>query len=368
MIIGINARTFSIAEPDGEVQSAIKLVSTLIEISEHKHEFVLFGYKNIKNISKFSMCNLKSTGFVFNSQIWGLIWEQFLPIFVKLNKIDILFSPTSNGPMFYNKKLFNAKNIVWIHDVNQFYEWGGSTIYRYASRVRYPNMVNSADVIITVSKFSKKEIANVLHVPEYKIKVVYNGIDDLFLSNKKPKKILNLPDNYILYVGTTHPRKNLTRLVSAYNKIKDKIDEHLVLIGPTRRKIFAEMPREMFRDNNKIVIKSFVSSEQLKYAYQNASLLVYPSIYEGFGLPPLEALACGTPVVVSRIPVLLEVLRGHAHYVDPYNVDDIARGILTVLEDTTYRRRMVSKGKKHAKQFTWVKSARDVLNLIENLY
>lgn len=364
MKIGINARTFSITNPGGEVQSAIKLMLTLMEISNSEHEFIIFGHKSIKRL--FGQSNLDCSLYFVKSQAWGLIWEQMLPILARKHNIEVMLSPTSNGPMFiptYN----DFKNIVWIHDVNQFYEWGGTIAYRYLSRIRYPRIAKLADVLITVSKFSKSEIIKFLNIPENKIKVIYNGIDELFLSDRIPGKEIDLPEEYILYVGATHPRKNLYRLLLAYEKIQDRIDEYLVIIGPTPRKIFSEMDFKKFKDNPKLIVKGFVSPEELKYAYQNASLLVYPSIYEGFGLPPLEALACGTPIVVSRIPSLVEILQDNAHYVNPYSVEDIVQGILIVLEDTSYQRRLVNRGKRHARQFTWEKSAREVLNLIENI-
>ena len=361
MKIGINARTFSVSEPDGEVQSAIKLVSTMIERFGHEHEFVIFGHRKLKlkNLFRFNLY-LDSKFYFINSQTWGLAWEQILPLLAKKHKIDVLLSPTSNGPMFAPKS-FNFKNVVWIHDVNQFYKGYSSTIYKIFSSIRCPMIAKCADIIITVSEFSKKEISKYLHVPESKIKVVYNGIDDLFISDN-PGKAIELPEKYILYVGTSHPRKNLHRLIQAYSKIKDHIEEKLVIIGPKPRRVFSEINLNKYRSED-IIVKGFVSPEELKYAYQNASVFVYPSLYEGFGLPPLEALACGTPVVVSKIPPFLEVLGDFAHYVDPYNIDDIAQGIIKVLQES-FSQRKVNNGKQYARQFTWEKTSKAIEKIL----
>ncbi len=358
--VGINARTFSVSEPGGEVQSTIKLFSKLIEISNNDFEFIIFGNEKIKSI--FPNNEVIDEGFFVNSQAFGLIWEQtMLRLLVKKFDIDVLLCPSANG--FFIKSN-NVKSVVWIHDMNAFYEWM-NPYYRLLTRIRHPSVAKSADVIVTVSNFSKGEIQRLLNIPGLKIKVVYNGIDEYFLSNtRKINCKFDYPEKYILFVGSAIPRKNLKRLILAYRRIKDKIDEYLVIIGPKNKRVFGNVNLE---DDEKIIVKGFVSKEELKYAYENASLFVFPSLYEGFGLPPLEAMACGTPVVASNTSSLPEVLGNSAHYVNPYSVESIADGILKVLDDDSYRKELVRKGLKQVKRYTWKKAAEDVLNIIKNL-
>lgn len=358
--IGINARTFSVSEPGGEVQSMIKLFSKLIEISSNEFEFIIFGNEKVKSI--FPDNEIISNGFFVNSQIFGLIWEQtMLRLLVKKFDIDILLFPSANG--FFIKSN-NVRSIVWIHDMNAFYEWMNPH-YRLLTRIRHPSVAKSADVIVTVSNFSKGEIQRLLNIPESKIKVVYNGVDEYFFSNtRKDSCKFDYPEMYILFVGSAIPRKNIERLILAYRRIKDKIDEYLVIIGPKNKRVFGNVNLE---DDEKIIIKGFVSKEELKYTYENASLFVFPSLYEGFGLPPLEAMACGTPVVASNVSSLPEVLGDAAHYVDPYSVDDIATGMLKVLDDNSYRKELIRRGLKQVKRYTWKKAAEDVLDIIRDL-
>lgn len=366
MRIGVNARTFSVSQPGGEGQASMKLISELVNISNNDFEFIIFGHKNIK--SKFSNKNVNVVNkmYFINSQLYGLIYEQTaLNYLVRKYNIEILLCPSANG--FLLKLDNKVKTLVWIHDVDSLYKFVRKE-YRYYSKLRYPLVSRSAYKIITVSNFSRDEIHKLVKVPLSKIEVIYNGIDPFFLSDAKGEKVENLPEKYILFVGSAIPRKNLRGLITAYELIKDKINESLVIVGPWKKSLYKLMFGDIKLKNfDRIKILGFIKQSELKYIYENASLFVFPSLYEGFGLPPLEAMACGTPVVASNVSALPEILGDAAHYVNPYDIEDIAKGILKVLNDDSYRKELIKKGKKQAKKYTWEKAATKLKTLIEEI-
>jgi glycosyltransferase involved in cell wall biosynthesis len=180
-----------------------------------------------------------------------------------------------------------------------------------------------------VSEFSKDELVSTLGVDPERVSVVYNGIDDRFFDDT-PGDPIDTPEQFVLYVGAMNPRKNVSGLVEAYRRIRDDIKEELVLVGPRNKDIFESLEVEEADD---VHMPGFVSQEELVYLYDEASVFVYPSFYEGFGLPPLEAIARGTSVVASDRTALPEVLGKAAEYVDPDDTASIASGIQRVISE-----------------------------------
>jgi glycosyltransferase involved in cell wall biosynthesis len=250
--------------------------------------------------------------------------------------------------------------------------------------------------IVTVSEFSKKEIMDHWGIPANRITVTYNGIDEAFQpsshipnlfhpceprTNQEPRtrnvepppsKIQNPKSKipYILCVGNLHPRKNLVRLLEAFVLLKKEhqIPHKLKIVGQT-----AWMFDEIFacvRNNNlenQVEFTGYLSQHELVLAYQNAAVAVYPSLYEGFGLPPLEAMACGCPVVCSSAASLPEVCGSAALLVDPLQPTSIARGIMQTLTDTELKEKLIIEGLKQARQFTWENCALNTLTAYRTL-
>ena len=222
--------------------------------------------------------------------------------------------------------------------------------------------VKRSDKIVTVSHFSKQEIQKYLKVPEEKISVVYNapslteGTADYDAVCKK----YGIRGDYILFVGTIEPRKNVARLLRAFDLLKgdSKIPHQLVLAGGKGwqdEQIFQTF--QSIKCSNDIVFTGYVSAEEKNTLYQNASAFVFPSIYEGFGIPPLEAMTWGCPVVCAEAASLPEVVGEAAELVDPLDEASIARGILRILSDHDYTSGLIQKGKLRAKEFSWERSA-----------
>ncbi|WP_082256415.1 glycosyltransferase family 1 protein [Haloferax sp. ATB1] len=352
MNIGINARVFSLETPAGAAQVGIQHAKNLIDRSAsstlYGHEE---GYRWFNNTPSY-----RDALFPWNSQAFGVIWERsVLPFLAANDDLDILFCPNANAPPI---TWGDYKTVVLVHHVGS--EHGHSSLQRFYRKATIPFGVRNADVVVTVSEFSKNRIVENLPVKQDDVHVVYNGIDDLFFE-KNAGKPIEVPDEYILFVGSADERKNLSRLIQAYNKLDT--DCELVVVGPSDTAAFGN--EKVNRDD--IMNLGYVSREELIYVYENATLFAYPSLYEGFGLPPLEAAARGTPVVTSNVTAIPEVMGEAAEFVDPYDIDSIKQG-LEIVHNSNRLEELSQKGRTRSEQFTWDKATNRLLGVFEELF
>ncbi|HEY82577.1 MAG TPA: glycosyltransferase family 4 protein [Dehalococcoidia bacterium] len=220
--------------------------------------------------------------------------------------------------------------------------------------------IKRASHVIAVSHCTKNDLVSYLKIPQQKISVIYNGVDhDVF----KPYDVKPLDNPYILYVGSERPRKNLGRLFYAFAKLKRDFPElKLVKVGEPGRsgKYRTQVLRQL--DNlgitREVIFVGHLTGAELARYYSGAALLAYPSLYEGFGLPPLEAMACGCPVVTSNTSALPEVVGDAGIMVDPYDSNSLAQAMARVLTDKNLREEMVRKGFEQARKFSWEETAR----------
>lgn len=236
----------------------------------------------------------------------GHLWEQLeLPLFLHQNDNPILINFANTGPLFYNN------NIVTVHDLafTKNKEWFSSA-FRKAYNYLIPRLLKKAKHIVTVSEFSKKEILNYIDIPSNLISVVYNGTEHLTESNNKIEK-----KDYYLTVGSLDPRKNLSRVIDAFIKLGFP----LKIVG-SRSKSFSEMK---INTSDNIHFLGRVSDEELVKLYTEAKGFVYLSLYEGFGIPPIEAITHYTRPIVSDIEVFHEVLGASAIYSNPLTIKEI---------------------------------------------
>jgi len=237
-----------------------------------------------------------------------------------------------------------------------------------------------ADHIVTVSDFSKREIIHYLHVPKEKISVVPNAVDHAIYhadyTEKQIQKVLGkyqVQREYFLYLGTIEPRKNLERLLDAYEKLyqKRKRTVHmpqLVLAG--KRGWLCEGIYEKARKLNagkKILFIGYVEPQDSPVLMCGAKAFVFPSLYEGFGMPPLEAMACGTPVIASNVSALPEVVGDAGILVNPHSEEEIFQAMQVLLEDDAYRKHLGRLGAARAAEYTWVKSAGLLMDVYQEL-
>jgi glycosyltransferase involved in cell wall biosynthesis len=234
--------------------------------------------------------------------------------------------------------------------------------------------IQKSDRIITGSYYIKNEIIDLLKYDPERIKVIYHGVDhDNFkiydqLILREFKTAQNLPEKFILFVGSIEPRKNLKNVLMGYNALPDTFKKEckFVLAGFSGWKN-AEIMDIIRREGKNIVYLGYLSNLELAYLYNLASAFIYASLYEGFGIPPLEAMACGTPVIVSRSSSLPEICGDAAYYVDPLRVESISEGMYKVFDDSAFREGLARRGVNHAKSFSWDASARSHLSLFNSV-
>ena len=288
----------------------------------------------------------------------GHLWEQIdLPKYLKQNGSPLLLNLANTAPLFYKNK------IVTVHDIAyerfpQTFDWKFRLFYKLV----IPNIIKSSKHTITVSKFSKSEIIEFYGTSKDDISVIYNSVSSVF-------KNIDFKDNerYLLAVSSLNYQKNFHSLIKAFNLIEDKKIK-LYLVGSINKN-FAEL--ELIKDieeNPNIIFKGRVDDDELIRIYSNALAFVYPSLYEGFGIPPLEAQSCGTPVICSSAASLPEVGgKDSVLYIDPYDVDDIKDKIETLISDENLQKELIEKGFKNIKRFSWEKSAEKIIEIIKRL-
>jgi glycosyltransferase involved in cell wall biosynthesis len=296
-----------------------------------------------------------------------------LPLAVKRERVDLFHAPHYVLPL-----LTPGRSVVTIHDCIHlmFPEYLKHRLgYAYARAAMW-TAAHKSDRIFTVSEQSKRDILKFFHVPPEKIVVTPNAIDDRF--NVEPdaehvKQIgerYQLSQAYILYVGNIKPHKNLERLIEAFHLVRSqgRSELELLIIGDEISKL-KSLRRAVHRHDLHRYVRfhGFVPQETLAVLYRLASVFVFPSLYEGFGLPPLEAMACGTPVVTSNVSSLPEVVGDAAVLVDPYSPEAIAEGILKVLSSAHLRADMRQRGFARVKQYSWERSVARVREVYEEV-
>ncbi len=386
MKIGINA--LFRWKPTGVANYICNLVYHLSRI-DLKNDYVVFTtpdnrtYFPIKQRNfKLVWCNLNSGG-----PIHRRLWEQFsLPKLIRSHEIDLLHCPMNVLPLF-SKSL----RVVTLIDTQYFQNPDHfSFLRRNYLKWMMRQSFHKADGIITISETVKKEIGGCLGQQKDKeIRAIHLGLnpsfreiaDDQLVANVKRR--YGIEGKYILFVGYPHYRKNLPRLVAAFKKASDSLSEPYTLV------IAGEMGTEdsdlgnikqaiqEYGIKDRVLFPGYVpgvivqgGEEELSMVLlmNGADLFVYPSLYEGFGLPMLESMACGTPVLASDIPGLREIGGEAAIYVNPYKIEDIAEGIYRGLTDDSLRNRIVLEGIERVKLFSWEKNAHKTLEYYEDLF
>ena len=358
MKIGVNGRVLSVDQMGGAGQAGLELIQAL---GNQVDNITVYGHSLAEE--RLNGIPVDNSYFRLNSQLYGLFWEQtILPWIVDNSSVDIIFCPTMNGPLID----IATPVVVQVHDIFR-YMGNVSQLDKLRQRLRLPRMLSCADRIITVSEFSKSEISAYIGIPESKINVVYNGVDSTYIQSGNGEEIA-LPEKYLLYVGGQNARKNISGLLRIFEILKSEynIDHKLVMVGPDQ-KFFHSYPIDEVDDTD-IYTTGFITRDELKFVYTNADVFLFPSLYEGFGMAPLEAMACRTPVVASDRASLPEVLGTAARLVDPKHPDEFAKVTNEVLEDESIRRELTAEGRRMAKSYTWSNSAHQLSEILEDVY
>jgi glycosyltransferase involved in cell wall biosynthesis len=301
-------------------------------------------------------------------------WEDFrYPWFLKSLAPDLVHLPLNDVPL-----LMRNPYVVTIHDMSSFL-FGAQTGIRENLRLyRFRRGLLRADRVIAVSTATRRDVENLLGIRPDRMRLVYSAPDPNFLKHKsepaareKLRERFQIQYPFVLYAGRIRPHKNIPRLIEAFAVVRGELENHpkykdlrLIIIGdeisrnPDVRRAVAQT-----RTQQVVRFLGFVPFETLKEFYSAASVFAFPSLYEGFGLPPLEAMATGIPVVTSSVSSLPEVVGDAAMIINPENVFDIARGIREVLTDERVRNRLIKNGFAQVTQFNWRRTAEQTLEV-----
>ena len=289
-----------------------------------------------------------------------------VPLDLRREGIDLLHTPHYVLP-----PLTPCRSVVTIHDCIhlRFPQYLPNRLGYVYARSSMWLATHRSSRVLTVSEASKRDILEYFHIPQTKIDVIYNGIDERFWSPpdaedvERTRERYQLDGRFVLYAGNIKPHKNLERLIDAFHTLRNHgfEDVKLLIIGDEISK-YATLRRAVHRHKLHKYVRflGFVPDETLAALYRLASVFVFPSLYEGFGLPPLEAMASGTPVITSNVSSLPEVVGDAAVLIDPYQSDSIASAMERVLSDAPLREDLRTRGLQRAREFSWDHTARRV--------
>ena len=376
MIIGIDIRVLGSGTKSGVQEYTENLLAHLLPLDKNI-KFKLF-HSSLKNDLKkyewMKLPNVEVFSFRFpNKLLFGLLRLFNHPHIDKLiGGADIFFSPH-----FLLAPLSpDCKRVTTFHDFSyirfkEFFSWRRNLWHRFQTRLS--DRSSLSDKIIAVSQSTKKDLVEKYNLPSNNVRVIYSGISDLmFRPSEKDlesfRKENNLPDKFILFLSKLEPRKNIVGLIKAFNLLKrsnefENLD--LVIVGSPGwlyKNIYREADASPHKD--RIIFKNYIKDEDRKFYYSLASVFVYPSFFEGFGFPPLEAMACGTPVVTSFNSSLPEVAGEGGILVDPHGAVDISMAVKSILVDSGLKKLLVKKGLERVQNFTWNKCAQETLEVL----
>jgi len=382
MNIGIYAN-YLLFEQAGIGKYTENLIKSLLKIDHQNHYFLYFSYFRHRRArarlikQKLGPLPANVTLRISSLPAAWLEWlfsTQFKATKIFQDPIDVYFSPYVSG---IPKNGF-SKMVTTCHDLvfRRFPEHRGRKLSNYYLR-RHKIAAQRCKTLIVPSLATKKDLQKFLAVPSQRIQIIAEAADDRFrvtIDKRKKREVISRyfsPSvKYILSVGTLEPRKNLTKLVEAFSILPHQIlrQYQLVLVGAQgwRNEQLARTI-DSLNLKDKVIITGFVKDEDLPYIYKGATVFVYPSLYEGFGLPPLEAMACGVPVISSNISSLPEVIDGAGILVDPENEVAIAEAIKKLILKPKLAQKIAKKGKARSRKFSWERAAKETLKLFKTI-
>lgn len=378
MRIGIDIRNIG-KKRTGDEAVFFNLVKNLARI-DTENEYHLFTDINdaiilhgitadlgIESKNNFKIISLECS----NKFLWNF-WT--LPKFLRKNQVDI-YQTQYITPFFVPKTI---KIITIIHDISfNFFPWLIKFFDLLFLKTLLPLSLRRADKIVGVSKFTRSEIIDFYKCDSEKVDWIHNAVGDNFFSLITPeqselvRKKYNLPKNFILYLGTLQPRKNIPSLIKAFAGIKGKLPEtKLVLAGNRRGNNFDRKIDKAIAKNNlqtDVIFPGFIDEKDKPSIFKLAKVFCFPSLYEGFGIPVLEAMSQQTPVLASDIPSLHEVAQDSALFFDVEDLADFQEKLYTIFIDENLRNKLINFGLERVQIFSWKKSAEKMLEIYRGL-
>jgi glycosyltransferase involved in cell wall biosynthesis len=333
------------------------MIPNLVE----NYNLTLLG--NVKMLSSFPWSKeIKIIG--AKSSIYSISEQMELPN--KIPNCHLFISPHYNIPL---RKIKASKRVVIIHDVNHLVF---ANLLSIPKKIYARYMINSAirksDKIITISSFSKKEIVKYADTKGKEIKIIFCGLDKGKLksnlneqSMQSVKSIYNLPEDYFLYVGSIKPHKNLKAVIKAFNILSKEFPaKKLVVAGVRFEQLNEDKEILNLYDEKNMIVTGFIKDSDLFPIYNMAECLIFPSLYEGFGLPPLEAMICGCPVIASNSSSIPEACGNAALYFDPFKVDELVEKMKLIINDKNLRSELINNGFTNVERFSWKRFAENL--------
>jgi glycosyltransferase involved in cell wall biosynthesis len=374
MRIGIEAQRIFRKKKHGMDMVALELIKQL-QIIDTQNEYFIFvntmeDKESLQETANFKIVYLKESSYP--------VWEQYhLPKAVKEYKLDVLHCTSNTAPLYTSVPL-----VITLHDIIYLEKWNFTqgTAYQIVGnlyrRWNVPQVVKKARHIITVSNFERGRIADYFKLPTHQLSAIYNGVGTHFkkVSNlaelERTKRTYHLPDNFIFYLGNTDPKKNVMGVLKAFSILKKRgnLDTKLLMLDIDRDYLLNIM--QQINDTglmNDIVFSGYVPNKDLPAIYSQASLFLYPSLRESFGIPLVEAMACEVPIITSNTSSMPEVALDAALLVDPNNPYEIAETIHKLQTDLSLQKRLIQKGLERATHFTWKSNAERTLEIYKKL-
>ncbi len=374
MKIGIDARSLLRQERAGLEQYLANLIFNLAKIDRENQYFLFFNFirpQYQKFLPQLTSENFHNIICRIPSKIMNRLFKIHFPVEFCIGKLDIF-----HGPRHRLLPSIFARCVLTIHDLMflahpEFLkpEW----VKSFEKEI--PNGIKRADLIIADSEFTKNEIIEKWNISQEKIKVTYLGVgeefypieDEIIIAKVKHK--YGIKNKYILYVGNIEPKKNLIRLIEAFFQLRNSITGYNLVITGGKSWFFDHVFQKVNELNlqKEVIFTGYISDEELPALYNGADIFIFPSLYEGFGIPVIEAMACGTPVITSNVASLPEVVGEAGVLVDPFNLEEITTAMYQLLTDTNLHTKLKEKGLQRAKLFSWEKTARETLAVYKEL-
>lgn len=369
MKIGIDIRCLMQKNYSGVSWYTFNLIKTLLEF-DSDNSYILF-YNNSKPVIIPDLKGRDVTYAKFNYP--NKLLNQSFNVLKKpqidklMGGVGILFMPNINFAAYSN----DCQRVITVHDLSylrypQFWTFKSRLWHKILIAKK---ILQTADVIIAVSNNTKRDLIDLLKIPEEKIRVIYEGVDKRFgiINNEaeleRVRRKYKLPGKFMLYLGTLEPRKNIEGIIRAYNNLNS--DHGLIIAGGQGWKM--KDIYKMARGNEKIKLIGYVTEKDKRALYNLADVFVYPSYYEGFGLPPIEAMACGTPVIAGANSSQIEVVKNAGLLVDVHNINEIKKAMELLLTDEELRTGLIKRGLEIAKTFDWRDTAINTLGVFNDI-
>lgn len=381
MNILIDIRPLMDKRYSGVAEYTFELLKALLIIDQKNHYWLLYNsYHDVSDrLPTFDYSNVTIVRTKYPNKFFNYVLLKCFhrPLFDKLvgQPIDIFFMPHLN----FARWSPSLPSIVTVHDLSfihfsKFFNWRKNLWHGLLS---VKKLLKRSSVVVTLSENTQNDVKQYAHLDDAHTATIYSGISEVFtIINKEDSRLqavkqkYNLPNTFIFFLGTIEPRKNIEGLIKAFEIVKSKqvSDLKLVIAGGRGWKadpVYEAANKSSFVKD--IIFLDYVEAGDKVYLYNLATLFVYPSFYEGFGFPPLEAMASGTPTIVSATSSLPEVVGDAAIMIDPYNPEALATAIKEVINDESLRSLLSEKGKQQATKFNWRKTAEQYLELFSSI-